>query len=289
MLKPTTRRRFLQYSAALASAASLSSWISAQDASPSGFDFYVFDNGLNGPDVKTWDEKLALAAKIGFTGIEFHLLPQLPEMIAAADKHKIEIVGMYLTPNIEDELDPKLADAIKLLKGRRTRIELGLRSKTIKPSDPGGDEKGVAMVNRVSDLCADSGPTVSIYPHKGFWTQKVGDGLRVVKKSGRANVGTYFNLVHWKWTEPETPYETLLTEALPHLKAVTICGLKGEKGQTIVPLDQSDIDLVAFMKTVKKVGYRGQVGLQCYSIKGPSEAHLSGSMKRWKEILVQCA
>jgi len=41
------------------------------------------------------------------------------------------------------------------------------------------------------------------------------------------------------------------------------------------------------MKIVKKVGYRGPVGLQCYRVPGPSEDHLKRSMATWRDITKQ--
>jgi hypothetical protein len=41
------------------------------------------------------------------------------------------------------------------------------------------------------------------------------------------------------------------------------------------------------MRTVKKVGYRGPVGLQCYKVAGPSADHLRRSMHAWRAVVRQ--
>jgi len=249
--------------------------------------FYAFDNGLRGPTTNTLEDKCKLLADLGYDGIEYHHNPaELPKMLEQLDKHGLKMYGLYTVPMVEAPL-PDWGEWIKLLKGRETRIELAIRSKKFKRSDTAADDLGVALCKTVSDACADTGPVVSIYPHTGFWTEKTEDGVRMAQKCGRKNVGTNFNLVHWQWVKGNRPIETVLKEALPHLFLVTFDGLKGDpKGrQQIRPLDDSDHDLAAFLATVKKVGYTGPVGLQCWSIKEPPPEHLKRSMDTWRKLV----
>ncbi len=248
--------------------------------------FYAFDNGLL--TVKTIEGKVQLLKRLGYTGIELHWGPkQLPRWLELLDKHGLHLNAIYTVPTLEAPINADLPQVIKLLRGRPTRIEMAIRSKEFKkPSDLAGDAKAGDMLQRVSDLCADTGPVVSIYPHAWNWTEKVSDGTRLAKKTGRKNIGTNFNLVHWHWIEQPQPLEVALREALPHLFSVTINN--GEKkGRKIASLDEGDYDVLGFMKLVAKVGYRGQVGLQCYSVKGPSEEHLKRSMDAWREIVAK--
>ena len=259
---------------------------SAKPAKPQGeplFSFYAMDTGLRGPDVPTIEAKVALLKKLGYAGIGYSLGDgRLAEMLKELDKAGLELSAVYLTPSLEQGLPPRLEESVALMKGRRTRIELCINSKEFKPSDPAGDAKAVEMLKRAADLCGDSGPVVSVYPHRGSWTERVEDGVRLAAQAGRKTVGTHFNLVHWKWVPQTKSLDALLAEAMPHLKAVTINGMAGNQ---IVSLAEGDFDLVAFMAAVKKAGYRGLVGLQGYGIKGPSEEHLKKSMEKWREIL----
>jgi sugar phosphate isomerase/epimerase len=246
---------------------------------------YAFDNGLNGPDVPTIEAKAALLAKLGYAGMTDHFgLKRLPQVLEALDKHGLEFASLYVTPPVEAEIDPLLKDSIALLKGRRARIEIGFTSKQFKPSDPAADEKAAQTLQRVADWCGNSGPVISIYPHVGFWTHRAEDGVRLAKKVGLPIVGTNLNLYHWQAAKPVRPLEELLAEVMPHLMLVTINGM--DKGK-IASLADGDFDVAAFLAAVKKAGYKGPVGLQCYSIAGPSEEHLARSMKKWREIKTQ--
>jgi sugar phosphate isomerase/epimerase len=241
------------------------------------------DTGLRGADVQTLEAKVELLKKLGYRGIGYTFNPkELPQLLELLDKRQLELSAIYLTPSLESKLDPALTDSIKLLKGRSTRIELAITSKQFKPSDPAGDKLGLELLKAASDLAADSGPVVSVYPHTGYWTERVEDGKRLARQADRKNVGTHFNLVHWKWVKQERPLEELLKETLPHLFCVTINGLQGNQ---IVSLDQGDYDVEGFVILIQKVGYRGPVGLQAWSVQGPSAEHLERSMKKWREIM----
>jgi len=282
-----TRRRFIQRAAIAGTSAAL--WFAAarratakQPSSKAVWPFYAFDNGL--ASVPKIEDKVKLLKDLGYAGVEAHLTHALlPEWLEALTKHGLALNAVYAVPFLEEPMDPKWPESIGRMKGRPTRVELAIRSKTHKPSDPAGDASALDLLRRASDLCADTGPVVSVYPHANFWTERVEDGVRLAKAVGRPNVGTNFNLVHWQWVKQTRPVAEVLKEVRPHLFSVTINNGDRDK-RTIYPLDKGDYDLVGFMRAVKDAGYTGQVGLQCYSIKDPSEEHLARSMKRWREI-----
>jgi len=286
MRQPITRRQLLRHTGAAAASAAL--WAAARrtraeaPAAGSIWPFYAFDNGLG--SVPKIEDKVKLLKDLGYVGVEPHLgHERLPEWLEALDSQGLSLNATYTVSMLENPMDPKLPESIRRMKGRPVRIELAIRSKTLKPSDPAGDAKALDLLKRVSDLCADTGPVVSIYPHTGFWTERVEDGARLAEESGRANVGTNFNLVHWHWVRQTRPVAEVLKETAPHLFSVTINNGRRDK-RTITPLDEGDYDLIGFMRAVKAAGYTGQVGLQCWSIKIPAEEHLARSMKRWQAI-----
>ena len=251
-----------------------------------GSPFYVMDTGLRGPDVPTLESKVKLAKEVGFSGYEYTYDPgPLPHLLEMLDAAGLELTGVYLSPRLEDKIDERLAESIKQLKGRHTRVELAIQSKKYKPSDPAGDREALDLIRRVADWAGDTGPVVSVYPHTGAWAERVDDGVRLAKaarEGGRKNVGANFNLVHWKWVKQEKPIEQTLRDSLPHLFLVTVNGLDDNK---IVSLDQGNYDLTGFLKLLKKIGYDGRVGLQGYGINGPSAEHLKRSMGKWREML----
>ncbi len=270
--------------ATAASATALSGLPANSAASkPIRWPFYAFDNGLRSPSVRTLEAKCKLLKDLGYVGLEYHIdHAEMPAMLEQLDRHGLKMNAIYYTPRVGKPLDPRLPEMIGRLKGRDTRIEMAIGCNNCKPSDTSRDQDGVDMLKRVSDMCADTGPSISIYPHTGCWTERVEDGVRMAKLVGRKNLGTNFNLVHWKWVKQTIPLERLLRQSLPHIFAVTI---NGHAGRRIVSLDQGDFDIQAFMALVHKVGYAGDVGLQCYSVEGDSRDHLKRSMQKWREVI----
>jgi sugar phosphate isomerase/epimerase len=288
MAKHLNRRHFVKLSAAAATTALVPA-ARAQyryaHPGPKPWPFYAFDNGLTG--IATPEAKCKLLKRLGYDGIECHLKPaELPQMLEELDQQQLKLFAVYTTPLLEDPLPDDWRDWVKLLKGRDTRIEMAIRSRRFKPSDSAGEKQAGALVKRVSDLCADTGPMVSIYPHANHWAERVDDGLRLIRQVQRKNVGTNFNLVHWQWVRQPRPLRDVLQEAMPHLLLVTLNGLKGPatSRQQIRPLDDSDYDLKSFLSVVRKVGYAGPIGLQCYGITDPPADHLKRSIEAWKAL-----
>lgn len=288
-----SRRNFIASAAVLGAG----HWLPALGARSGGprdvpaWSLYAFDNGLDGPDVPTIAAKVALVKRLGFAGMTDHFsLDRLEKVLEEIDRHGLELVSLYHVPYIEDEPEPRLAQAIRLLKGRRTRIELGFLSRRFKPSDPAGDERGLHWLRHLAGLCGDTGPVISIYPHKWFWTERVEDGVRLAKKAGTPLVGTNFNLIHWQISPPSRPVAELFQEALPHLSLVSICGMqRNQTAPEVLPLSEGDFDVSDVLQKLKRAGYAGPIGLQCYGIKGNSAAHLSASMGKWRAIRPRAA
>ena len=131
---------------------------------------------------------------------------------------------------------------------------------------------------------------MALYPHAGDWLERVEDAVRVVKKVNRPNVGVMFNLCHWLRVDEEQHLRRVLEAARPHLFAVSINGadhaadIRSGKGQMIRPLDEGAFDLFGLLKTLRGLGYRGLVGLQCYGLGGDARDHLERSMAAWRRL-----
>jgi hypothetical protein len=47
---------------------------------------------------------------------------------------------------------------------------------------------------------------------------------------------------------------------------------------------RSSPDVAAFLKTLKTLGYKGPIGLQCFGIGGDTREHLARSMDAWRKL-----
>ena len=141
----------------------------------------------------------------------------------------------------------------------------------------------------MSDLARGSSAQLLLYPHEGCWVERIEDTIRVADKVDRPNVGVMFNLCHWLRVDKQRNYRPLLQRAMPRLWAVSINGAdqfdaKPGWGRYIQPLDRGSFDVGGLLKTLKQLGYKGPIGLQCYGIGGDAREHLARSMAAWRKL-----
>lgn len=247
---------------------------------------------LERPDIE-------LLAELGYRGVGpvafepqhwDHLTARLLPLL---DEKKLKLYAVYSNVRVDRggySIDPGIKQNLALLEKRGTLIWLPVGSKDFKPSDPAGDTQAVAAVSEAADIAARYGLTVSLYPHYANLVERVSDAVRIAEKTGRRNVGVTFNLCHWLRTEGPGSLEAVLRRALPRLNMVTINGADREGkdwGRLIQPLDQGDFDVAALVGELKRLGYRGPIGLQGYDVANkfhiePSE-NLRRSMAAWRK------
>ena len=52
------------------------------------------------------------------------------------------------------------------------------------------------IVREVAAMAEEAGLRVALYPHHGFWVERVEDAVRIAKKVNSKNLGVTFNLCH---------------------------------------------------------------------------------------------
>ena len=257
---------------------------------------FVFDTGLNGTNLQTIDAKLDLVKEIGFDGLSWRTdsPERVKQVLEGAKRRGLNVFVIYAALDLKDGklvYDPRLRDIVALCHGTDTIIWPTMTSKQFKPSDPAGDDIAVTGLRDFADLCASNGVRVAIYPHVGCWVHRVEDALRVVKKVDRKNVGLTFNLCHALMDGAEDRVPALIEQAAPYLFVATLNGAdshppKPEWGQLIQPLDKGSYDVRIVLKKLRSVGFKGPVGLQCFSIKGDPKTLLTGSMGAWHRLTI---
>lgn len=250
--------------------------------------FFAFDNGTGRGQLPP-AEQAALLADLGYDGIGYTGCQGIPEMLSALDARKLKMFSTYVGAKVGPDgasYDPQLKAAIEQLARHQTLIWLYIQGG--KPSSDEFDDQAVAMTREIADLAAERGLRVAFYPHVGFYVARVEDALRLVQKVERPNVGVSFNLCHFLKLDSEQHIESRLREAMPHLFMVSING--ADAGDTnamgwdrlIQTLDRGSFDVGSFLGQLRRLGYAGPVGLQCYALKGDIRENLQHSMVAWK-------
>ncbi len=261
-------------------------WLEPAGALP----FFAMDTGTKDARHKNAKEQVQMVKELGYAGIGYTGRNGLAEMLKELDKNELRLFTVYLGVNIDSgqqKYDPKLKEAIEILKGRNTILWLYVISKKHKPSSPEGDARAVEIIREIADMAAEAKLRVALYPHHRFWVERVEDAVRVTKKVNRKNVGVTFNLCHWLMVDDEKNIKPLIKSTMPYLFVVTINGAdSGGKDwkQLIQTLDRGSFDNYKFMKTLKELGYTGPVGLQGYGIKGDAYENLKRSMGAWRKL-----
>ena len=255
--------------------------------------FFAFCMDTHDSQKRTLEQQAALLEELGYDGAGHLWLDNLEERIKTLDAHGLRLFQVYLQVNIAADAnspyDPRLKESLPLLRGRKTMLALLMSGAA--PSDPALDERAVALVQEIADMANEAGVRVALYPHSGNWLEHVEDGLRIVQKAKRPNVGVMFNLCHWLKVDDEKNLKPLLTSAMPHLFAVSIHGadraeaIHAGTGNWIQPLGNGSFDVGALLDTLRELGYQGPVGLQCYGIPGDARDHLTKSMTDWRRLM----
>jgi sugar phosphate isomerase/epimerase len=252
--------------------------------------FFAMDTATKDDKHKTAKEQVEMVKELGYAGIGCTAGKGLTEMQQELDKSGLRLFAVYLGVNIDadqQKYGPELKETIEVLKGRNAILWLFVRSKAHKPSSPAGDERAVQILREVADTAAEADLRVALYPHYGFWCERVEDAVRVAKKVDRKNVGVTFNLCHWLRVDDERNLKSLLESAMPHLFVVTVNGAdSGGKDwkQLIQTLGRGTFNMRWFLKTLRDSGYTGPIGFQGYGIGGDAHENLQRSMSAWRGL-----
>ena len=245
---------------------------------------YPFQNGVN---FKTLEEGVRIVKELGYHGIGSVYPNRLAEFKAACDTEKLKIYSIYVDSRVNEDgfsYDQQIDKVFAVLKGSDALVELNVQ----RGKNP-TDEQAIALVGEVADKAKEAGLKVVLYPHSNFFIERVDHAVRIAKAANRDNLGIAFNLCHFLKVQPTDDLSATLTEAKPFLWSVSINGAdtEGKDWNTLIrPLDEGTFDQATLIEILRKIGYKGAVGLQCFNIKIDSRQHLTRSIKAWKKFLV---
>jgi sugar phosphate isomerase/epimerase len=252
--------------------------------------FFAMDTGTKDAKHQTPEQQVALVQEVGFAGIApiFHNAEMLRDTLAALDQRKMAIFAVYVPLDLDSPkpISPAIREVIEQLRGRDAFLWLYVNFRDHRPSVPTGDDKAVPVMREVADLAKEAGVRVSLYPHLKNWVERVEDGVRLAEKVDRKNFGVTFNLCHWLMAGG-SHLEERLRQALPHLQMVTINGAdhgSKELKHCIQPLGRGSLEVRTILSELKKLDWKGPVGLQHFGIGGDAKEALQESMAAWREM-----
>jgi sugar phosphate isomerase/epimerase len=238
------------------------------------------------------EAQAAILAELGYAGLGYSGTRNIPAVLKALDARGLKLFSIYVGTSVDPKkpkYDPGLPEAIRQLRGRDTILWLNMTGG--KPSGTERDEAAVAIAGEVADLAEAAHLRVVLYPHVGMYVARVEDAVRIVKKAERKNLGVSLNLCHWLKLDKEENLRQRLREAMPYLMLVSINGAdhQGDWARLIQTLDRGEFDVYNFLKTLRREGYTGPIGLQGYMIKGDPRENLRRSMATWRKFVERMA
>ena len=247
---------------------------------------FAFQNGVHFGKV---EQRIAVLKELGYDGIgSANLSSNLPlhARLRAYDKAGLKLYSFYVGGRLGTNghsYSPAITQALPNLKGRDTFLELYVQGN--KRSNT--DEQAVAFVQEIADQAKAHGVKIVLYPHTGFYIDRLSDAVRIARKAKRDNVGVMFNLCHFLRVEPKTDLAAALKDAGPLLWRVSTSGAEIDGtnwGQLIQTVDRGNYDQAALRAQLRAVGFQGPVGFQCYAIRGDSKTNLQRSINAWKKL-----
>ena len=253
-------------------------------AAEKAYPFFPFCIDWHDAKHRSYKEQAEMLKDLGYDGVGHIFLDGVAERLKTLDAAGLTLYQITMNVDVAPDKPPyeaRFKDVLKLVKGRNVQFALLLNGAT--PSDPAVDPRAVKLLREMSDLAQDSGSQLLLYPHVSSWVERIEDSVRVAEKVDRPNVGVMFNLCHWLRVDKQRDYKPLLKQAMPRLWAVSINGAdvhddKPGWDHYIQPLDKGSFDVGALLTTLKDLGYKGPVGLQCYGIGGDAREHLARSI-----------
>lgn len=217
----------------------------------------------------------------------------LPELVRQLDAHGLGLLSIWVGFDVATgQIDARLPEAIKLLAGRPTLLEvaLGSSSEHDKPSAPRADGRAVELLNKLAAMAAPAGLRIALYPHANFLMERVEDAVRLAMRANRPELGVTFNLYHWLCVDG-AELDARLQLALPRLWNVTINGStrRGERDCTIEPLGRGSFDTFHFLGALARTGYSGPIALQGYGVGGDVYANLKASISAYRDTTMRLA
>lgn len=210
-----------------------------------------------------------------------------------AAKHELGVAGVFSRLDLDAPVDAPTNRLVADLPERApddATIEVAIKASdgAVPASDPDGDDAAIERLEPVLEAAAGADATVALYPHAGYWLERVEDAVRLCDRIGHPALGAVFCGYHWYAVDGEGLHDRLVTAA-PHLEQVNLCGSRkrgaGEDVETTIePLGQGTLDNFAVLAALRDVGYDGPVGVQGFGAEGDVYANLRQSLRRLEDI-----
>ncbi|WP_210481126.1 sugar phosphate isomerase/epimerase [Naasia sp. SYSU D00948] len=258
---------------------------------------YAMDTGFyNRQGSYDFGVRCEIAKELGFDATYLTLWSDaawadVPKLETVRESYGLDVAAIYCqidmtAATVQQDVE-RVLELIATTNATRS-IEIALMSDRFSRSDPAGDATALALLESLADAASEGGITLLLYPHALFWLERTSDAVRLCRAMDRPNVRAMFTAYHWYAVEAGPGLPELLDDVAPFLGGVNVCGssLRPESfmGATFERLGEGELDAFDVLNQVRRVGYRGYVGLQGYSVQGDPYSNLRRSLEMLRDI-----
>ncbi|MSU64967.1 MAG: hypothetical protein EXS38_02430 [Opitutus sp.] len=266
----------MKKSAAFALLLAARSWAHAAEPFP----FFAMDTVFRGNPT---GEILDVAKASGYAGVGGTLgsADAVKATVRDCDARGLQVFAVYASATLTREalaIQPAAFDVMPVLKARGTILWVYITAgQNVASSSVAGDAIAVPVLRAFAEAAAANGLRVALYPHRGDWTERIQDAVRVARKVDRPNLGVGFNLCHCLMVGDEAKIPDLLAEAAPNIFVVTIngadAGAAGTSwGRLIQLLDQGSYDVGLVRITKHFFAANKPIASVCHGVEIPAYA-----------------
>jgi sugar phosphate isomerase/epimerase len=225
--------------------------------------------------VYQFESQCEMLAELGYDGITVSAwggtpLTDLTLLPGVKARHGIDVAALYMVLH-EGRNDAVLRRIVESVEGVGL-IELAVQTSV----------NGAAAIERfiasLLPIAERRGLRIALYPHLKHVTQTTAQVVALCQKFNHPRLGVSFNGYHW-YASQEGELDQRLAAMQPWLMQVVLSGSSlsplGWGGvATMEPLDRGELDNLAVLAALQRVGYDGSIGVLGWDYAGDVYAKL---------------
>jgi len=238
--------------------------------------------------------QLDLVKELGYAGLSWTEGDpvELRQAVEEARKRGLRIWAHYAGVVLEQDRlawPARLLEEMDALRGHNAIVWLHVGGTAHPRGAAEGERVAAAGLRLLANEARVRRLRLALYPHAGDWLESTHNALRILRAVDRPEVGLSFNLCHALRVEGDSWIHRRLEDAGSRLFVVTLNGadagtVNAGWDRLIQPLDSGTYDVAALLRTLRRIRFRGPIGLQGYGIPGDVRANLARSMAAWRRL-----
>ncbi len=250
-----------------------------------------------------FDVRCEMLAELGYDATYLTLWSaeaeaDIPRLAYVKARYGLDVAGVYTTLDIASAPAGSAAHVLELIETLPIPTQVAVALYAEAPgrtqSDATLDDQALPWIERLLAVADRHGHEILLYPHFAFWLERTEDAVRLCRRLAHPRLGLSFNGYHWYAVDGKQ-LSARLDEAAPYLRYANVCGSRrlpegsGPMAATIEPLDDGELDNFIVLAELQRIGYRGWIGFQGYSVGGNVYTKLQRSLTAYRSMITRLA